>query len=225
MSEKLSCSPQVLSEKNINRVPWRVRAFAATSLVFAGGAAVNCGGGEGDKEAVLGAEVTEVPSLTATVEITKSPTQKIEASPTTVPTKEAVDPITESSAIKAGLAEVYQGKIVPQGSCSVETINTFIDQMFEIYQKNPNKFTLTGQIATVYAELIVIADHGNAAAGDLAKSLRAGVEVLIEQHLKERNLPASNKAEGLAAWEQNVARKVDAIKDGSGCDIVIEKAK
>ena len=220
MSEKLSSTP----EKNINRVPWKVRAFAATSLALAGVGAVDCGDGEGDKSAVLGAEVTAEPSLTATIEITVEPTAKAVETPT--PKAEVIKPISDVAAIKAGLTEVYMGKTVPNGSCNIDTINAYADQIEALYKKNPNKFTLAGQIATIYAELTVIAkSQDDAAVSELAKGLKAGVEVLIVEHLQEKGLPASNKAELVAAWEQNVARKVNAIKDVSGCDIVLEKAK
>lgn len=220
MSEKLSYSP----ERKINNVPWTVRALAATGLALAGVGAANCGGGENDKSVVLGAEATAEPSLAATIEITVAPTVKAVETPT--PKVEIIKPISDVVAIKAGLSEVYQGKNVPQGSCSVETINAYSDQVFALYQKNPNKFTLAGQIASIYAELSVVAkSQGNVAAEELAKSVRAGVEVLIVEHLQEKGLPASNKTELMTAWEQNVARKVDGIKDGSGCDIVLEKAK
>jgi len=220
MSEKLSSTP----EKNINRVPWKVRAFAATSLALAGVGAVDCGDGEGDKSAVLGAEVTAEPSLTATIEITVEPTAKAVETPT--PKAEVIKPISDVAAIKAGLTEVYMGKTVPKGSCNIDTINAYADQIAALYQKNPNKFTLSGQIATIYAELTVIAkSQDDVAVSELAKGVKAGVEVLIVEHLQEKGLPASNKAELVAGWEQIVARKVDAINDGSGCDIVLEKAK
>ena len=228
MSEKLSYSP----ERKINNVPWTVRALAATGLALAGVGAANCGGGENDKSVVLGAEATAEPSLTATIEIAVAPTVEITVAPTVkavetpTPKVEIIKPISDVVAIKAGLSEVYQGKNVPQGSCSVETINAYSDQVFALYQKNPNKFTLAGQIASIYAELSVVAkSQGNVAAEELAKSVRAGVEVLIVEHLQEKGLPASHKTELMTAWEQNVARKVDGIKDGSGCDIVLEKAK
>ena len=224
MSEILGYKPQVLSvEKKNNRVPWKARALAATSLALAGVGASNCGG-ESDKSIVLGAEATPESSLTATIEITMTPTVKAVETPT--PKAEIIQPVSDIEAIKASLTEAYQGEIVPQGSCSAETINAYADQIFALYQKNPNKYTLAGQIATIYAELSVVAkSQGNTDAEELAKSIKAGVEKLIVEHLQEKGLPASNKAELVAAWEQNVAKKVESISDGSGCDIVLEKAK
>ncbi len=225
MSEKLGYTPQVLSvEKKNNRVPWKARTLAAASLAWAAVGTANCGSEESDKSIVLGAEATAESSLTATIEITMTPTTKAVETPS--PKAEIIQPVSDIVAIKAGLTEAYQGEIVPQGSCSAETINTYADQIFALYQKNPNKYTLAGQIATIYAELSVVAkSQGNTDAGELARSIKAGVEVLIVEHLQEKGLPASNKADLIAAWEQNVARKVEAIKDASGCDIVLEKAK
>lgn len=220
MSEKLSSTP----EKNINRVPWKVRAFAATSLALAGVGAVDCGDGEGDKSAVLGAEVTAEPSLTATIEITVEPTAKAVETPT--PKVEVIKPVTEVVAIKAGLTEVYQGKSVPQGSCSVEIMNAYTDQIFANYQKSPVKFTLAGQMATIYAQLSVFAKNGGGVpAEELAKSVRAGVEILIKEHRQELGLPPLTVAESMVSWEQNVARRLAEIEDKSGCDISLEKQK
>lgn len=223
MPEKLGYSAE---NKDNRRVPWKARAFAATGLALAGVGVVNCGGGEDEKSAVLGAELTTEPSLTATIEIAATASPTIKATETPVPTAEIIQPVSDVIAIKAGLSEVYKGQSIPQGSCSAEAIQAYAGQLFDIYQRNPNKFSLVGGIASIYAELSVIAkSQGNVSAGELAKSIRAGVEILIVEHLQEKGLPASNKAELVTAWEQNVARKIEAINDGSGCDIVLEKGK
>ncbi len=223
MPEKLGYSAE---NKDNRRVPWKARAFAATSLALAGVGVVNCGSGEDEKSAVLGAELTTEPSLTATIEIAATASPTIKAVETPVPTAEIIQPVSDVIAIKAGLSEVYKGQSIPQGSCSAEVIQAYTGQLFDIYQRNPNKFSLVGGIASIYAELSVIAkSQGNVSAGELAKSIRAGVEILIVEHLQEKGLPASNKAELVTAWEQNVARKIEAISDGLGCDIVLEKGK
>lgn len=190
--------------------------------------AVACGGDSGGVKAEFvtptPAPAVKVEGQTPTNAPTVKPTEVVLPTPT--PKAEVIKPVSDLITIKTGLADVYKLKSVPQGSCPVETINAFADQIFALQQVNPNKFTLAGQIATIYAELSVFAKNGGGVpAEDLAKSLRAGVEVLIEQHLQERGLPATNKPGLVTAWEQNVARKIEVIESGSGCSIVIEQAK
>ena len=188
-------------------------------VVLAGWAFSACGGDDKKSDAAVGSP----PSATT---LAATPTETSEQPPTSPTPAEPIEPISDLDEIKTGLSDVYRDKSIPHGSCPVEAIHAFADQSFLLYSKNPNKFTLAGQIATIYAEVSVFAEAEESVSAEVfAKSLRAGVEILIEQHLQERGLPAANKAEVVAAWEQNVARKVRVIEDGSGCNIVIEVVK
>lgn len=207
------------------RVPWKARVVAAAGLSLAGAAGVECGGG-GNEPEVLGAETVAKESFTATVIL--EPTKVVTAEKTSTPTAtpEVIVPVIDQNEIKKEVTAVYEGKTLQNGSCSVDIVDNYIDQIYALYQKNPNKFTLAGQIASVYAELVVISENSkDESVTDLMKRIEAGASELIKEHLKERNLPAENLQAGIDAWNQNVARKVLAIKDGSGCDIVIEGKK
>ena len=205
------------------RVPWKARVVAAASLTLAGAAGVECGGSSNELE-VQGAETVATESLTATVELEPTKVATPEKTSTPTPTPELVVPVTDLNEIKQQVAVVYEGKTLQQGSCSVDILGAYIDQIYELYQKNPNKFTLAGQIASVYAELVVVAENSKSKdVTELMKRIEFGVEILIKEHLKERNLPAENLQSGVDAWKQNVDRKVLGIRDGGGCDIVIEQ--
>jgi len=206
-------------------IPWKVKVFAATSLAIAGAAGVECGSGD-KKPEVLGVQATATESFTATVVL--EPTKIPEKTVVPTETPEVIVPVklSDSVEIKAELSAIYKGKVLSKDSCSVDVIKAFVDQSYELYQKNPAKNTLAGQIASVYAELSVIEESSNdKTISDLMKQVRTGIEILLIEHLKERNLPASNITASFEAWNQNVARKVIGIKDGSGCDIVLEAKK
>lgn len=203
------------------------------SLIAASGIAatfaIACGGGDKDSgvSAVL---VTNTPTSEVTTSATESPratntmvpTEAPKATVVPSPTEETIVPITDDVSIKSALVNVYKGVTVPQGSCTVDTISALVDELYFIYKANPNKASLTGGLSSVYAELIVLSKtQNNVQAEKTAKSIRAGVELLIEQHLQERGLPATNKPVSIAAWESNVGRKIEGIQDGSGCDIVL----
>ncbi|MCC6420512.1 MAG: hypothetical protein IT429_19925 [Gemmataceae bacterium] len=207
------------------RVPWKASVVAAAGLSLAGAAGVECGGGGSEPE-VLGAATVATESFTATVIPGQTKVVTAEQTSTSAVTPEVIVPITAQNEIKKEVTAVYKGKTLQNGSCSVDIVDNFIDQIYALYQKNPNKFTLAGGIASVYAELVVMSENSkDESVTGLMKRIEAGVSELTKEHLKERNLPAENLQAGIDAWNQSVARKVLAIKDGSGCDIVIEGKK
>lgn len=199
------------------KVPWGARLVAAGALTFGAATSVECGGGT--EKSIPTSEPTE--SETTVVVETATPTATATEAATPTPTEIPVAVLEGEVELKEEVMQVYDDVVeIPSGACTVEMIDGLIDEIYGIYNSNPNKFSLAGGLASVYAELSFLAERdGNAEAARLAARIKQTVEELIVQHLKERNLPAENKSQLVDAWNENVRKKVADIEDGGECSI------
>lgn len=185
-----------------------------------------CGGSAGSETNAPAQPSAPAESTTAAVVATATPaTRATEVAQPTPTVAAVVKALSGEQELSEALNRVYRDAgAIPAGACTVERLNGLVDEIYGIYRANPNKFSLAGGMASIYAELTALAKrNNNGEAMELAGRVKRTVEELIVQHLAERGLPAENKAQAMNSWNENVGKKVADIEDGGECSITLAR--